>query len=111
MNSTDADGNLTFTCDFCANAWAEDRPMVEGHKGSLICGPCLTLSYRLVHLQKSGITVPETVVCTLCQQHHEGKQHWESPVNDGAYACEKCIKQSSRVLQKDVESGWKIPTE
>ncbi len=110
MHDTDKDGNEFFKCDFCHQAWAEDRPMVEGHRGSLICGPCLTIAYRLVHLQESGIRTQPEQVCTLCQQHHD-TLHWQSPAFDEAVACARCIKQSSRVLQKDVESGWKIPAE
>jgi ClpX C4-type zinc finger len=110
MHDTDKDGNEFFKCDFCRQAWAEDRPMVEGHRGSLVCGPCLALAYRLVHLNNGGETVAEDVVCTLCLQHHDAP-HWRSPVHESSVACKRCIKQSARVLQKDVESGWKIPTE
>jgi hypothetical protein len=109
MHDTDAEGNEYFKCDFCRNAWAEDRQMVEGHRGSLICSQCLSMAYRVVLLQKSGVTVPEAVTCTLCIQHQES-QHWQSPAYETAYACQRCINQSARILQKDPEAGWKIPT-
>jgi hypothetical protein len=63
-----------------------------------------------VHLQQSGMHAAPEQACTLCKQHQE-TLHWQSPVFDEAIACARCIKQSSRVLQKDIESGWKIPTE
>lgn len=109
MHDTDAQGNEFFKCDFCREPWAENRPMVEGHRGSLICCNCLTVAYTAVWLHGIGISVGEHVNCSLCLAHHESL-HWESPLHPGIYACKKCINQSGRVLQKDAESGWKLPT-
>ena len=109
MHDTDAEGNEFFKCDFCHNAWAEDRQMVEGHKGSLICAHCLSVAYQTVFVHKSGTTVPENVNCTLCLEHHD-TSHWESPAYAPACACKRCINQSARILQKDPDAGWKIPT-
>ncbi len=108
MHDIAADGNEYFKCDFCREVWAEDRPMVEGHRGSLICSHCLTVAYSTVWLAKAGVTVSETSTCALCLEHHE-TPHWDSPLYPGTYACKRCINQSARILQKDVESGWKIP--
>jgi len=84
--------------------------MVEGHRGSLICAQCLTLSYQLVINQKAGTKLPPAVTCALCLEYHEDRTHWQSPINEAAWACNRCINQSARILQKDAESGWKIPT-
>ncbi len=108
MHDISADGNEYFKCDFCLEAWAEDRPMVEGHRGSLICSRCLTVAFSTVWIAKAGVTVSETSICALCLEHHD-TPHWDSPLNPGTYACKRCINQSARILQKDPESGWKIP--
>ena len=96
-----------FLCDFCGNHWADDRPMVEGHRGSLICGKCLSVAYAVVINNNAGELVPEVVTCALCLQHQE-TPHWKGAL-DNAYVCTKCIRQSAAILQKDKETGWKKP--
>lgn len=109
MHDTDSNGNEFFKCDFCLQPWAENRPMVEGHRGSLICAPCLGVAFRTVFLLSAGITVPEAIICKLCLEHHD-TPHWQSPVAPETHACKRCVNQSARILQKDPEAGWKIPT-
>lgn len=99
-----------FLCDFCHNHWADNRPMVEGHRGSLICGPCLTVAYREVVLGNGGEALAEREVCTLCLAPTSDPV-WVSPAFAQAKACRKCLKQSAGVLQKDVDSGWMKPAE
>ncbi len=96
-----------FLCDFCANHWAEDRQMVEGHRGSLVCSQCLTSAYATVVRDGKGEKVPEVVTCTLCLEHKD-LPHWKGPL-ENMWACQRCIKQSAAILQKDPESGWKKP--
>jgi hypothetical protein len=95
-----------FLCDFCLNHWAEDRPMVEGHRGSLICSRCLTEAYRTVIRENTGETVPSMINCTLCVAHHD-TPHWKGLA--GPVACKRCIEQSARILEKDPDAGWKRP--
>jgi hypothetical protein len=94
-----------FLCDFCGRCWSPDRPMVEGHRGSLVCGPCLTVAWVEVvnHGQRSAMPGTE---CRLCRETRDGPA-WASPLE--AVACLRCIKQSAGVLAKDAESGWKKP--
>lgn len=107
MHNTDAEGNDFFICDFCRQSWAEDRPMVEGHRGSLICGPCLTVAYtELVHLH-AGAERAKTL-CAMCLEHRDQPQ-WESPLHPEVHACIRCVRQAAGVMSKDVESGWKRP--
>lgn len=108
MHDPSAQGNDFFKCDFCLNPWAEDRPMVEGHRGSLICARCLTLAYTQVVASESGEKAPEPVTCALCLEHRS-QAHWQSPARPEAWACERCIRQSAQMLEKDEESGWKRP--
>ena len=44
-----------FLCDFCGEHWSEERPMVEGHHGSLACGPCLTAAFRATWLAAGAV--------------------------------------------------------
>ena len=39
-------------CDFCHQAWTEAIPFVEGHRGCMICGDCLTRAYEQVVVRK-----------------------------------------------------------
>ena len=114
-----------FVCDFCGQCWEEKtRPMVEGHRGSLICGSCLTLACRQVLVRNSGLVVPEHVACTLCLMNKTG-DYWQSPVlaqtlptgdvdvlpQPGACVCRWCIEKSAGMLEKDADAGWQRPRE
>ena len=107
MHDPASTGTDFFRCDFCRQPWAEDRPMVEGHKGSLVCGRCLALAYAdVVHLggghEQSGQT------CTMCLEARAEAQ-WTSPAYPDARICRRCIKQSATTLEKDPESAWRRP--
>lgn len=98
-----------FLCDFCEQRWSEDRPFVEGHRGSCICGNCLTLAYAaLVHL-RAGDPASEGEACTLCLEPKAGEPHWRSPLEPSRLACVRCVKQSAGVLHKDPETPWTKP--
>ncbi len=108
MHDQACEGNDFFKCDFCRQPWAEDRQMVEGHQGSLICGPCLSVAYAGV--VNAGITVapPEKILCAMCLEDRDDS-HWQSPAFPETFVCLRCIKQSARMFEKDPESGWKRP--
>jgi len=109
MHETDRDGQLVFRCDFCTMVWDEDRQMIEGHRGSLICSQCLSIAYtELVHLD-SGYAPPREEACILCLENGRDELHWQSPVNESAIACRRCVKQSAGVLHKDPDTPWKKP--
>ncbi len=111
-----------FVCDFCGCSYRDDRPMIEGHRGSLICGVCLSKAYTQVVLHNSGITVPEHIACALCLMNKRG-DYWQSPVSaavtpdgevvieatPGACACRWCVERSAKMLAADAEAGWKMP--
>lgn len=82
--------------------------MVEGHQGSLVCGPCLTIAYAELVLHHAGTRPPPGVACRLCLEEREGL-HWQSPMHDDAFACLRCVKQSAGVLTKDPDAGWRKP--
>jgi hypothetical protein len=107
MHNPAAEGNAYFVCDFCRNHFADDRPMVEGHKGSLICSHCLTVAYTaLIHLG-DGAELAGTG-CTMCLEDRREAQ-WASPTHPDAHVCVRCIKQAAGVLCRDPDFGWKKP--
>lgn len=108
MHDESAQGNDFFKCDFCLSPWSEDRPMVEGHRGSLICAACLAVAYTQVVVHEIGDEGAAGVKCTLCLEERKQK-HWHSPMREEAWACERCIRQSGQMLEKDEEYGWKRP--
>ncbi len=111
MQDRDGEGNLVFRCDFCGSAWDERRPMVEGHRGSLICASCLSIAYtELVHLD-SGYAPDRKQVCVLCLENGRDELHWASPLDETVLACRRCVKQSAGVLHKDPDSPWKKPAD
>lgn len=103
-NATAAD----FLCDFCEASWADDRPMVEGHRGSLICGKCLTLAFDALWNRGQGVPRPEAETCVMCLSPNDDPV-WVSPVRDEARICKRCAKQSAVMLERDQDCGWKRP--
>lgn len=106
MHDTAAEGNDFFKCDFCRKPWAEGRPMVEGHKGSLVCGSCLTLAFDEVWNRAGGEQVPFT--CRMCLEHRDDP-FWVSPAFPDAGICKRCIKQAVVMLERDSDAGWERP--
>ena len=96
-----------FLCDFCGRAWDGAFPLVEGHKGSLICGSCLTVAYAEVVRGDVGSAAPG-YVCTLCLEHRDDAG-WQSPVRDVAAVCARCLRQAGARLEKDPDWEWTRP--
>jgi hypothetical protein len=105
-----------FLCDFCGSVWSDDRPMVEGHQGSLICRRCLDLAFTEVWLNGQGVSLPDTSPvpskCILCLEHRD-EPCFASPLNEsgnnGIFGCKRCIKQSVVILERDPEFGYSRP--
>jgi len=95
-------------CDFCHREWTHDLPVIEGHERSIVCGPCLTIAYRLVMLGKSG-NAPEGYKCVMCLEKRPD-QAWQSPAYPEACICKRCINQAAATLSKDKDYGWQKPT-
>lgn len=99
-----------FWCDFCHQGWTDERPMVEGHQGSLICSACLTLACRecLVEKRSAEAQSGETPTCLMCLEERKDRL-WRSPAYTEAVACERCIRQAAAALEHDPDFKWKRP--
>jgi len=106
MHDQNAQGSEFFKCDFCARGWADDRPMVEGHQGSLICAACLSVAYASLALHGEGMELSGSK-CTMCLEERKQPQ-WPSPVRE-ARVCLRCVKQSATILEKDPDYAWRRP--
>ncbi|MDP7008506.1 MAG: hypothetical protein QGI78_02940 [Phycisphaerales bacterium] len=95
-------------CDFCGDtAWANGTPCVEGHRGSVVCGDCLSKAYRRVVLV--GNTELQNTTCTMCIERRD-QSLWKGSFGEGANICLRCIKQSATVLEKSEHWDWERPT-
>lgn len=94
-----------FLCDFCRKPWDDRRPMVEGHQGSLVCGDCLKVAYVEVLIGKSGRT---GAMCRLCLEERP-ELMWQSPLDESACACARCIRQAATAMAQDPDAGWSKP--
>lgn len=115
-----------FLCDYCGNTWGDDRPMVEGHRGSLVCAKCLNLAFDLLWNHAPAWDgksqppppvspdqqMPEGALCRMCLEHRE-EPCWQSPMeldeNGAAWLCKRCAKQSVVMLERDPEFGYSRP--
>lgn len=97
-----------FICDFCHTPWDGTFPMVEGHKGSLICGRCLTVAYAEAGFPGSNTHNPQSArKCTMCLAD-KSSPGWQSPLHE-AWTCVTCIKHASGKLHKDPDWPWRKP--
>ena len=97
-----------FLCDFCGRTWDGESPVVEGHRGSLICGDCLAAAYRALVLNSQN-SAAAGYQCRLCLENRPDPG-WIHAANPDAAACVRCIRQSAGVLAKDKDYNWTRPT-
>lgn len=116
-------------CDFCAQEWTAGRQMVEGHHGSCICAACLTSAFGAVVLEgrddtadvrapangsdgrspeRSASAAPDDPRCTMCLETRR-EPHWRGVGRPQAFACRRCIKMASVILERDPDAEWARP--
>ena len=96
-------------CDYCGEAtWSQNKPCIEGHQGSIVCGPCLTTAYRELVLLKNEQETTEK--CRMCLEHREDPV-WLGYINPNAPICKRCVKQAAGALTKSKLWDWSKPTE
>ena len=104
------DGGIVISCDFCGVDWDEVIPMIEGHRGSVLCLTCLK--------QAMGSAVPakEAYDCALCLSNKPGETKcWIHPgaepspgLNAEAKLCWDCMRLAAKGFHKDpdVDFRW-----
>lgn len=96
-----------FICDYSRRPWDGSFPMVEGHRGALISGDCLTVAFRFVVLEGQTSLEPG-YTCTMCLEERKDRC-WQSPAYEDALICLRCIRQGSTKLDKDPDWDWAKP--
>mgnify|MGYP006299636091 CR=1 FL=1 len=98
------DGYIVIACDFTGTEWDEQIPMIEGHRGAVICLDALKLAIE----QASEAEEPFT--CTLCRREREaGKKMWRHPeppdgANPDAVVCWPCINMADRAFGEEPDT-------
>jgi len=108
MQRETSDG-IVIACDFCGDDWDQLKPMMEGHRGSVICLSCLEAA-------AGGLApAPDPFECTLCLRPIEAPAiSWSRPdppatANAAARICEKCIRQATAIFAKDPDVPFEKP--
>ena len=98
MQHTEPDG-IVISCDFCRTAWDEVIPMIEGHRGSVLCLPCLRRALDEAASTAAGFE------CTLCLQSFEaGRKAW---LSEHATVCWPCIRLAAKGFHKDKDIDFR----
>lgn len=100
---------IVISCDFCGVDWDEVKPMLEGHKGSVMCLDCLRRA-----LDEAG-PAEEPFTCTLgLTEHDAGKLCWRHPapepspgLNADAVAAWQHIRLAAKTFQKDKDIDFR----
>ena len=103
------DGGIVISCDFCGTDWDEVVPMIEGHRGSVLCLSCLKAALDLTQ------PASEAFECTLCLSHKPAeKKRWIHPqpqpspgLNPDAVLCWDCIRLAAKGFHKDAEVDFR----
>jgi len=110
-------GGIVISCDFCGVDWdaydqTMSRPMVEGHRGSVICLECLKRALKEMREPAAG----DEYSCVMCLREGLTEARWFHPsptpgagLNAGAVVCRACIRQAAGRFGKDPEVAFEWP--
>lgn len=114
MQRTESDG-IIISCDFCGTDWdayapACSRPMVEGHKGSVICLECVKQALGETREAEGeyfcSLCIRDGIPADLPRWKHPGAK--PSPgLNADACLCRDCLYQAAGRFSKDPDVDWK----
>ena len=99
---------VIISCDFCGTDWDEVIPMIEGHRGSVLCLTCLKQALQHADAKNGSFS------CTLCLRDGISADvaRWStsaspSAANASAVICHDCINQAANSFSKDSDVDWK----
>jgi hypothetical protein len=103
-------------CDFCHRPWTQDVPMIEGHRGSVICGNCLSVACAALARDDDG-DAGAGHTCSMCLESEKdraalgrpGDPGWRSPMHPEAAICRRCADQAAGALERDPDFDWTKP--
>jgi len=101
-------GYIVISCDFCGADWDEVIPMIEGHRGSVLCLGCLKRALA------EATPADAAFECTMClREKTPGTKRWTHPepaetpgLNAAAQVCWPCLKQAGRGFGKDPDTDF-----
>jgi hypothetical protein len=97
---------IVLACDFCGRDWDMEKPMIEGHRGSILCIDCLARAIG------DAADAGEPFACTMCLRRFDaGGRRYRSvepstDANADAVICWDCIQQADRAFGKDAQTDW-----
>ena len=108
MQREEPDG-IVISCDFCGQDWDEIQPMIEGHRGSVLCLGCLKLA------MDGSVPTEVGFDCALCLQSRDaGRKVWrhaEAQPSDGlnpqAALCFDCVRLAAKGFHKDKDTDFR----
>jgi hypothetical protein len=103
------DGGIVISCDYCGTDWDEQLPMIEGHRGSVLCLECLKCALD------NARPADDTIDCALClSASPAGTKHWRHPdpkpsdgLNPDAILCWDCIRLAAKGYHKDPDIDFR----
>lgn len=103
-------------CDYCHRAWTTDEPFLEGHRGTMICGRCLSVAYVELHMGGDNLAVGD-YFCRMSQEGGEDRSAlnrgdepgWRSPVDPEAAVSRMCVRMAAAQLERDGDHDWSRP--
>lgn len=113
----ETDQGVIISCDFCGIDWdptgeSDVPPMVEGHRGSVVCLACVRRA--LAEATPSDAEID----CSMCLMNKPaGTRTWRFPVGEEdvvpgrnleAAACWSCVRLAAKTFHKDkdIEFRW-----
>ncbi len=100
------DEGVVLACDFCGTDWDMIKPMIEGHKGSILCIDCLRRAIEEAAPSEAAFA------CTLCLVDRDPPMNqWTHPepeetANRDAVLCWDCCQQADRTFSRDQDTDW-----
>lgn len=106
MQRSENDG-IIISCDYCSLDWRpyqpdSTNPMIEGHRGSVICLSCVKTALGEVNVGAGEYD------CALCvrEQLPETLPRWSGKRAE-AVLCRDCLNQAAGAFSKDPDVDWR----
>src|SRR4030095_9584123 len=88
---------LIVSCDFCGTDWDGVSPVIEGHRGSIICLECMKATPDGMQSGRE----PFTWVLGRREPIPASVERWNHANHAQTYACKSCVHQAAEVFDKD----------